>query len=263
MRFDLSQIVPGSLTAARLDLTAASAINGTHDLMIYGLVQDASGWDWNESTVTFSDAPGLVFDGNSQTLGVNNTFTTTNHPDNPDVLNLGQVTIEATAAGTTVSLTNPKLAVFLNLAAYYQGEASQDVVTIILQQVGNASPANFWSKEGNAVLAPRLVVNALLDPPNLAGDYNDDGVVSAADYVVWRKGGLPQADGDGDGMFNNDIDDRAEWQENFGATAPVPGGALQATVPEPMGWNWPILAATMAWQYRRTRLRVFGRFLQE
>ena len=29
--------------------------------------------------------------------------------------------------------------------------------------------------------------NFLLAPPVLAGDYNDDGLVDAADYIVWRK----------------------------------------------------------------------------
>jgi hypothetical protein len=265
MRFDLSEIVPGSLTAARLDLTAASAINDTHDFMIYGLVQDAAGWDWNESSVAFSTAPGLSFDGNSQTLGINNTFTTTNHPDNPNVLNLGQVTVGAAAAGDVISLTNPNLAVFLNLAAYYQGEASENVVTIILQQVNNASPASFWSKEGNAALAPQLVIDAVMAAvPILAGDYNDDGIVDAGDYIVWRKslagGGFLANETASPGVI--DELDYDAWMTNFGSTAVGNGGGQAPQVPEPATLALVFLAGACGSSVRR-RLRVFGCFLQE
>jgi hypothetical protein len=265
LRFDLSEIVPGSLTAARLDLTAASAISGIHDFMVYGLVQDASGWNWNESTVTYNTAPGLAFDSNSQTLGINNTFTTTSHPDNPDVLNLGQVSISAAAAGDTISLANPNLAVFLNLAAYYQGEASEDVVTIILQQVNSASPASFWSKEGNAALAPRLVIDALTTAvPTLAGDYNDDGIVDARDYIVWRKalagGGLLSNETASPGVI--DELDYDAWLANFGSTAEGSGGGHAPQVPEPSTLALVFLAGACGLLVGH-RLRVFGSFLQE
>jgi T5SS/PEP-CTERM-associated repeat protein len=69
----------------------------------------------------------------------------------------------------------------------------------------------------------------------LAGDYNLNGAVDAADYVVWRKtlgqtgDGLP-ADGDGDGMI--DTGDYDVWRTNFGLTAGA-AAATSAAVPEP------------------------------
>ena len=58
-------------------------------------------------------------------------------------------------------------------------------------------------------------------PSRLAGDYNDDGVVDAADYTVWRNlfGATldPRADGDTNGVVN--IDDYNIWKSNFGAVA--------------------------------------------
>jgi hypothetical protein len=231
-------------------LTAASAISGTHSFMVYGLEQDAADWGWDESSAGFSTAPGLVFDGNSQTLGLNNTFTTTSHPDNPDVLNLGQIDIGGAAAGETISLDNPNLAVFLNLAAYYQGSASQDFVTIILQQVASASTASFWSREGNAALAPRLVLDAVLHPPALEGDFNADGQVDTADYVVWRKnGGTPE-------QFD-------AWKANFGAVLGGSGsGSSPGSVPEPATSGLLLAAWIGLWGGRRP-LRVSGLFLQE
>jgi autotransporter-associated beta strand protein len=72
-----------------------------------------------------------------------------------------------------------------------------------------------------------------IGPPIFAGDYNQDGVVDAADYVVWRKSvGQPA------GTLPNDDtgvaigDDQYElWTSNFGNQEAGSGGA----VPEPSG----------------------------
>jgi hypothetical protein len=68
--------------------------------------------------------------------------------------------------------------------------------------------------------------------PALPGDYNDDGVVDAADYVVWRKNDGSQAGYD-------------LWRTNFGRTAG--SGTLLATevVPEPSGGSLSLLWACM------------------
>jgi hypothetical protein len=70
----------------------------------------------------------------------------------------------------------------------------------------------------------------------LIGDFNNDGVVGAADYVVWRKASptavLPNDDTPG----VVDASDYADWRANFGKSAPASGGALGAnSVPEPAG----------------------------
>jgi hypothetical protein len=74
-------------------------------------------------------------------------------------------------------------------------------------------------------------VNDFPVPPGITGDYNDDGKVDAADYVVWRKneGTMNLLPNDpigstiGQGQYDN-------WRANFGAMA-MPGGA--SAVPEP------------------------------
>jgi hypothetical protein len=61
----------------------------------------------------------------------------------------------------------------------------------------------------------------------VTADYNDDGVVDAADYVAWRKnptafGGIPNG-------YN-------DWVQQFGQTAPPgAGGSVSVAVPEPAG----------------------------
>jgi mannan endo-1,4-beta-mannosidase len=70
----------------------------------------------------------------------------------------------------------------------------------------------------------------------IAGDYNKDGVVNAADYVVWRNtngqtGWGLAADSDLNGRI--DAADYAFWRAHFGAPAGNGTEAGPATIPEP------------------------------
>jgi hypothetical protein len=84
------------------------------------------------------------------------------------------------------------------------------------------------------------------------GDYNEDGTVDAADYVVWRKAQGQQAtffsgaDGDGSGMV--DEPDYHVWRSRFGGLEPV-GGAV-AAAPEPTSSSL-ILVAMLAGVFHR------------
>jgi hypothetical protein len=72
------------------------------------------------------------------------------------------------------------------------------------------------------------------------GDYNDNGIVDAADYVVWRKtlgdiGEGLKADSNNDNII--DPLDYDAWRENFGhaglSAAPASGAGFGSNVPEP------------------------------
>jgi hypothetical protein len=73
-----------------------------------------------------------------------------------------------------------------------------------------------------------------LEPARLAGDYNQNGVVDAADYVLWRRANntaVPPntgADGNGDGIV--DQADHEVWSANFGNTSTGSGGGGAAAV---------------------------------
>jgi hypothetical protein len=84
----------------------------------------------------------------------------------------------------------------------------------------------------------------------LTGDYNGNGVVDAADYVVWRKSfgqtGVGLA-ADGDGDMQIDDDDFDVWRANFGQIAPGAGSGTTVdhrAVPEPAAWTLAFLAMT-------------------
>src|SRR5690606_23363887 len=100
------------------------------------------------------------------------------------------------------------------------------------------------------------LLQVTLGPPEiLIGDYNEDDVVDARDYVVWRnnlgEATLPNRDPANMGMIGTD--DYLSWKDNYGATAP---GALSmgtaTTVPEPGTIGLVALAGLgMIWGCRR------------
>ncbi len=74
-----------------------------------------------------------------------------------------------------------------------------------------------------------IPVNYQVLAPTLAGDFNGDGFVDAADYTVWRDGGPLLNETASIGEV--DADDYTEWAANYGATSDVSSTA----VPEPAG----------------------------
>jgi len=243
MKFDLAQIVPGTITDASLQLTTASAISGTHQFKLFAVEHDSPGWDWNEETVKFDNAPGVVFNGNSGSLGISATSTNV-----PNILTLGTLSIGSTAAGQTINFNNANLAVFLNQAAFFQNGDQRGLVTIILEQTNSASIARFYSQEGDPALAPRLSVQGLA-APILMGDVNADGVVDASDvdFVVshWGETG-PLGDINGDMIV--DIFDVSVISKNWTYPEPKSPG-----VPEPTSFALACLGAAAIVCCRRQR----------
>jgi parallel beta-helix repeat protein len=111
--------------------------------------------------------------------------------------------------------------------------------------LSSTSPAK---NTGTSQLAPPADLDGLPRPAGagfdigayefgaLAGDYNRDGVVNAADYVLWRKTlgtnvtRYAGADGDGSGVI--DQPDYLRWRADFAAIAAV-GTIVSTSIPEP------------------------------
>lgn len=119
-------------------------------------------------------------------------------------------------------------------------------LNIALPASGNEAPPGYYmlflvNDQGTPSVAKwiRATPNIMLD-----GDFNDDGVVDAADYAVWR-----------DGLDTKyTADDYELWKSNFGATAGAAAGAgATASVPEPA--SLALLVATVVVVAARVRTR--------
>jgi hypothetical protein len=115
------------------------------------------------------------------------------------------------------------------------------------------SVANLGTPTGPAGFSYALVdtgssIQLEVSLPTLPGDFNEDGVVDGADYVVWRKNGGTQAEFD-------------EWRANFGATQGSGGGSSVAppsnesnsAVPEPAAMGLVVIACTLVQFLRHAR----------
>jgi hypothetical protein len=86
--------------------------------------------------------------------------------------------------------------------------------------------------------------------PAVAGDYDADGMVNAADFVVWKQTfgtDSPAADGNGNGIV--DTADYVIWRDNLGAN-----NSLAHTIPEPRTMSLlsiSLVLAVAAFNYRQ------------
>jgi hypothetical protein len=100
---------------------------------------------------------------------------------------------------------------------------------------------------------PRLMVDYSILPEGVPGDYNGNGQVDAADYVLWRKGGpLLNQVHDRDHVNEQDY---VEWRARFGNPAGVGSGLGRgAATPEPNGaWLLVIAMSTSGVFTKRKR----------
>jgi hypothetical protein len=133
-----------------------------------------------------------------------------------------------------VAAISPSLLVELNLlgsATWQPGQSwsigfpfDSDDPEFVLDPVFRFSTTGgFILPGGTEILPDDLGRGAFLVIPELPGDFNGDGSVDAADYVVWRKTGGTQAGYDA-------------WRANFGRTLASGEGSVQLPaplVPEP------------------------------
>jgi hypothetical protein len=97
------------------------------------------------------------------------------------------------------------------------------------------------------------VSTLVLISDGLPGDYNRDGAVDVADFVVWRKSAGQSGDLAADGNEDNivDSDDYTLWRANFGRSAADPGQASTAAVPEPVSLPLVLIASLLGLVSRR------------
>jgi hypothetical protein len=93
-----------------------------------------------------------------------------------------------------------------------------------------------WSVSYNPTTVQLSVVQV-----GIPGDYNNNGIVDAADYVLWRNDGPLANEIDTPGTVNN-VDFTA-WRSRFGNSGSAAGATANTAVPEPAPFVLLVLAA--------------------
>jgi hypothetical protein len=106
----------------------------------------------------------------------------------------------------------------------------------------SACPANFAANGVSVVAGDHLdlQISPLATPGAAPGDYNNDGIVNAADYTVWRDHlgqtfSLPNRDSTNSGPINQQ--DYTFWKTNFGNT----GGSSSLATPSFIGVDYTVV----------------------
>ena len=130
---------------------------------------------------------------------------------------------------------------------------------------GASQAAGIWGAIGSGaqytssllIGAGKLQVTTFIPLP-LVGDYNQDGVVDAADYAKWRNNVgaafIPNRDPSNAGVIGQA--DYNTWRAHYGQTVLGVTGSASAAVPEPTAVGlacWLVVGA--AWYPRRPRRR--------
>jgi autotransporter-associated beta strand protein len=156
--------------------------------------------------------------------------------------------------GATLSFANGGL---LNLAA-----GVNERVGALSFEAGLQPNGTYGSSQSNAVNKFDEFFSGTgiltVGPAILAGDYNNDGVVDAGDYVIWRKNvGQPSQTlpNDTAGVIIGNAQYNV-WRSNFGSTSALPGSGSIASggaVPEPSSIGLLMLALATVTTIGRSR----------
>ncbi len=93
-------------------------------------------------------------------------------------------------------------------------------------------------------------------PPDLLGDFNNDGVVDAGDYLVWRKhlgSSEWRLNGNGNGSGTIDVADYELWKFHYGNRATGGLALAPQSIPEPATCLACVLAGIVLLSARRLR----------
>lgn len=227
-----------------------------------------SGQGYNAYPVVGTNTPGTYVDvSNSITGGFSATATgNTTAPFTPTPWAIGTTNLspgDAIPDNTTISfsldLNQP------GVRSYVQQSLANGALGFFISSLHSTTEfgasggyPRWYTKEAEvpANQLPQLIIDYQILPEGVPGDYDGNGVVDAADYVAWRKGGT----------LLNQVDDAAhvtpqdyvEWRSRFGnITGSGSGNGLTGDtgVPEPATIILLIMMAPFIAQCRHGRSR--------
>jgi hypothetical protein len=223
-------------------------------LRIYALTPGVSGENWDEASITYGSMPGFTFDANSTTnllaVGAGQPLKDLGSFAVSGVNNEGNI-----ASISTASLTS-----------FVQGMGSNNLLTLLVSYQNSAEgqwriATRETTQSTTGVLngsagsfAPFLQFDVVHQTSGVGGDYNDDGVVNAADYTVWRdRLGMNSITNEEVSPQTVDIADYLYWRERFGATTPGGAGAVAAAAVPEANYFLLLSGLSMRGLFRRAR----------
>ena len=110
----------------------------------------------------------------------------------------------------------------------------------------------YFNKSSDAPLTVYIDnVRVGMTTAGVPGDYNGNGKVDGADYVVWRNGGPLQNEVADPSVISPA--DYTEWRARFGNISGSGSGLSNSAVPEPNGALLLLFAGAARWARRRSR----------
>ncbi|MEX2307276.1 MAG: hypothetical protein WD738_06765 [Pirellulales bacterium] len=184
--------------------------------------------DWDEANITWIDAV--------------NGYGATGGPGAADLdsskelwegrLNFGSTTVVEVAATSEPPYTDADM-----VSAIQTDLTNGDGKAVFVMRGTLGSNLYAAAKENDESLTPpRLMIDYTVIGAGLAGDFNSDSAVNAADYVLWRKNDGTNNILENDGGLGTPIDERHYnlWKTNFGMPGPGSGGnVVNSAIPEP------------------------------
>lgn len=263
-------IVGDDVFGSNIDVQRAQLWDAITDFDVYGTVMQSA----NSTTTALTNLAG-VYDsalnaaGNlnigfipTASPGFNDAGVRTGHPAAPrymtdDPNSTEGLLFKRMLNEVVVPRTDPKADHILMINSFNEWhEDTQIEPTIVAPRTNNDDSANRTYSQGYYYEGyGDLYLNILRGATAAVGDYNFDGRIDAADYVIWRatldQSGLGLA---ADGNVNDliDVGDYTIWRSQFGTAAT--GVAAGSAVPEPFLLILVLFAVGEGFRQRHARL---------
>lgn len=251
IKFNTGSITTSEVEQAILQVTGANdGSAGQVIAHVYGIADDA----WNEGSINWNNAPNLASSTGTLVDDISENF----------IEGIGDT---AKFVGHFTGIATSRT-MSLDVTGFVRDHPDQEITFLIAREVrfdgedvvDDLTSLLLASTERGADLGPKLLLS--LSALALAGDYDHNGVVDAADYMVWRQTFGETANLAADGNRNGIVDtaDFAVWRSNLGTT--LPGGAAAASlalvVPEPSSAAMICLVALIGSRLRWTTVCTSG-----
>lgn len=198
-----------------------AVLDGTHALQLYGQFNGSENFSGVAQGIAVSPGQELVAEASAFVRSQDSIFGTAN-----EVLMKVEYYREFDGAYGGAAFVGERVLRIADGSTTEDSWALHQIADVVPEDAVEARLSLLFRQPGLDAGAVHLDGLSLLatDPVPLAGDYNGDGLVDAADYTVWRDGGAAP-----EGQSGYEL-----WASHYGASVETALASVE-TVPEPTG----------------------------